>query len=72
VQFEITEQTRDAIAACVARAHLKSEHFLFTRTNTRRDFLQPFAYDIGLLLGFNELSAMACTVRAARQGGQRT
>jgi integrase len=29
VQFEITEQTRDAIAACVMDAHLKSEQFLF-------------------------------------------
>ena len=29
VQFEITEQTRDAIAAWVADAHLKSEQFLF-------------------------------------------
>ena len=29
VQFEITEQTRDAIAAWIADAHLKSEQFLF-------------------------------------------
>ena len=29
VQFEITEQTRDAIAAWVTDAHLKSEQFLF-------------------------------------------
>ena len=29
VQFEITEQTRDAIAAWITNAHLKSEQFLF-------------------------------------------
>src|SRR4029434_10495579 len=29
VQFEITEQTRDAIAAWIAAAHLKPEQFLF-------------------------------------------
>jgi integrase len=29
VQFEITEQTRDAVAAWIAAAHLKSEQFLF-------------------------------------------
>jgi integrase len=30
VQFEITEQTRDAVAAWIAPAHLKSEQFLFS------------------------------------------
>jgi integrase len=29
VQFEITEQTRDAVAAWIATAHLKPEQFLF-------------------------------------------
>ena len=29
VQFEITDQTRDAMAAWIAAAHLKSEQFLF-------------------------------------------
>src|SRR5436305_2058024 len=29
VQFEITEQTRDAVAACIATARLKPEQFLF-------------------------------------------
>jgi integrase len=29
VQFEVTEQTRDAIAAWIAAAHLKPEQFLF-------------------------------------------
>ncbi len=29
VQFEITEQTRDALAAWIAEAHLKPEHYLF-------------------------------------------
>jgi hypothetical protein len=30
VQFEITEQTRDAVAAWIATAHLKPEQFLFS------------------------------------------
>jgi len=29
VQFELTEQTRDAVDVWIARAHLKPEHFLF-------------------------------------------
>jgi integrase len=29
VQFEITEQTRDAVTTWIATAHLKPEHFLF-------------------------------------------
>src|SRR4249920_1205054 len=29
VQFEITEQTRDAVAAWIAVAHLKSDQYLF-------------------------------------------
>lgn len=29
VQFQITEQTRDAVAAWIATAHLKPEQFLF-------------------------------------------
>ena len=29
VQFEITEQTRDAVAAWIAAAHLKPEQYLF-------------------------------------------
>jgi hypothetical protein len=29
LQFEITEQTRDAVAAWIAAAHLQPEHYLF-------------------------------------------
>ena len=29
VQFEVTEQTREAVAAWIAAAHLKSDQFLF-------------------------------------------
>lgn len=29
VQFEIAEQTRDAVAAWISTAHLKAERFLF-------------------------------------------
>jgi len=37
VQFDITEQTRDAIAAWITDAHLKSEQFLFRLASSRRD-----------------------------------
>jgi integrase len=39
VQFEITEQTRDAVAAWIATAHLKPEQFLFpSRVSESRIF----------------------------------
>jgi integrase len=45
VQFEITEQTRDAVAGWISTAHLKSEQFLFqavcrSRRTFRRDSIR--------------------------------
>ena len=38
VQFEITEATREAVAACIARARLRAENFLFpTRVHASAD-----------------------------------
>src|SRR5256885_4869185 len=57
VQFEITEQTRDAVAAWITDAHLKSDQFLFpsrlsesphlsTRQYSR--IVEPWVASIGL------------------------
>src|SRR6266850_5570489 len=44
VQFEITEQTRDAVAAWVKEAHLKSEQFLFPSRVTESPHLSTRQY----------------------------
>jgi len=44
VQFEITEQTRDAIAAWITDAHLKSEQFLFPSRVSRSPHLSTRQY----------------------------
>ena len=41
VQFEITEQTRDAVAAWIATAHLKPEQFLFPSRVSESPHLRP-------------------------------
>ena len=44
VQFEITEQTRDAVAAWIAAAHLKSDQFLFPSRVTASPHLSTRQY----------------------------
>jgi integrase len=44
VQFEITEQTRDAIAAWITDAHLKSEQFLFPNRVSQSPHLSTRQY----------------------------
>src|ERR1700737_3991225 len=44
VQFEITEQTRDAVAAWISAAHLKPEQFLFPRRVTESPHLSTRQY----------------------------
>ena len=44
VQFEITEQTRDAVAAWIAAAHLKHEQFLFPSRVTASPHLSTRQY----------------------------
>src|SRR4029453_16681375 len=43
VQFEITEQTRDAVAAWIAAAHLKPEHYLFPSRLSESPHVSPRA-----------------------------
>ncbi len=46
VQFEITEQTRDAVAAWIAAAHLKSDQFLFpSRVSASRGWVRSIGLD---------------------------
>ena len=51
VQFEITEQTRDAVAAWIATAHLKPEQFLFPSRVSESPHLSTRQYcaDRGIL-----------------------
>src|SRR6266545_3566342 len=44
VQFEITEQTREAVAAWIAAAHLKSEQFFFPSRVTESPHLSTRQY----------------------------
>ena len=44
VQFEITEQTRDAVAAWITMAHLKPEEFLFPSRVTKSPHLSTRQY----------------------------
>jgi integrase len=44
VQFEITEQTKDAIAAWITAAHLKPEQFLFSSRVSGSPHLSPRQY----------------------------
>ena len=41
VQFEITEQSRDAVAAWITAAHLKPEQFLFPSRVTESPIFRP-------------------------------
>src|SRR5207302_8052519 len=44
VQFEITEQTRDAVAPWIAAAHLKPEQFLFPSRMAESPHLSTWPY----------------------------
>ena len=55
VQFEITEQTRDAVAAWVLEAHLKPDQFLFPSRVTASPRLSNRQYS--RIVGANELIA---------------
>jgi site-specific recombinase XerC len=59
VQFEITEQTRDAVAAWIASAHLTPEHFLFPSRVTKTPHLSTRQYSrmVGAWVGSIGLDA---------------
>lgn len=44
VQFELTEPTRTAVAACIAKANLKPEQYLFPSRVTRSPHLSTRQY----------------------------
>jgi site-specific recombinase XerC len=53
VQFEITEQTRDAVGAWITAAHLKSDEFLFPSRVTQSPHLSTRQYSriVGFWVG---------------------
>src|SRR5437016_7520735 len=61
VQFEITEQTRDTVAAWIAAAHLKPEQFLFPSRVSASPHLSTRQYSriVGSLLNSIGLDAAA-------------
>lgn len=56
VQFEVTEQTRDAVAAWIAAAHLGSNHFLFPTAYPCRLTYRPGSIRGSSDLGFRPLA----------------
>src|SRR5437016_5494197 len=71
VQFEITEQTRDAVAAWIAAAHLKPEQFLFPSRVAESPHLSTRQYSriVGVLGGVDwaRLSGLRHAFDAAYQ-----
>ena len=57
VQFELTEQTRDAVAAWIAAAHLRPEQFLFPRRLSGRPIYRPGSTPGSLGPGWNRLGS---------------
>jgi integrase len=58
VQFEITEQTRDAVATWIAAAHLKPEQFLFPSRMSASPHLSTRQYSGSSRLGLGRLDSI--------------
>src|SRR5437868_6003742 len=69
VQFEITDQTRDAMAAWIAAAHLKSEQFLFPSRVSASPHLSTRQYSriVGSWVNSIGLEAAACGTHSMRR-----
>src|SRR6202049_2783669 len=69
VQFEITEQTRDAVATWIAAAHLKTEQFLFPSRVTESPHLSTRQYSriVGSWVGSIGLDAAAYGTHSLRR-----
>jgi site-specific recombinase XerC len=69
VQFEITEQTRDAIAAWITVAHLKPEQFLFPSRVTESPHLSTRQYSriVGCWVGSIGLDPAAYGTHSMRR-----
>src|SRR6202795_213663 len=69
VQFEITEQTRDAVAAWIAAAHLKPEQFLFPSRVSESPHLSTRQYSriVGSWVGSIGLDSAAYGTHSLRR-----
>src|SRR3989449_4799937 len=69
VQFEITEQTRDAVAAWIATAHLKPEQFLFSSRVSESPHLSTRQYSriVGACAGAIRLDPAAYRTHSLRR-----
>src|SRR6202521_4913596 len=69
VQFEITEQSRDAVAAWITAAHLKREQFLFPSRVTESPHLSTRQYSriVGAWVGSIGLDAAAYGTHSLRR-----
>jgi integrase len=69
VQFEITEQTRDAVAAWIEAAHLKSEQFLFPSRVSASPHLSTRQYSriVGAWVGSIGLDPVAYGTHSLRR-----
>ncbi len=69
VQFEITEQTREALAAWIAAAHLKPEQFLFPSRVTESPHLSTRQYSriVGFWVGSIGLDPAAYGTHSLRR-----
>ena len=69
VQFEITEQSRDAVAAWITAAHLKPEQFLFPSRVTESPHLSTRQYSriVGSWVGSIGLDAAAYGTHSMRR-----
>jgi integrase len=69
VQFEITEQTRDAVGAWITATHLKPEQFLFPRRVTESPHLSTRQYSriVGCWVGSIGLDPAAYGTHSLRR-----
>jgi integrase len=69
VQFEITEQTRDAVAAWISTAHLKAEQFLFPSRLSESPHLSTRQYSriVGSWVGLIGLDPAAYGTHSMRR-----
>ena len=69
VQFELTEQTRDAVAAWIATAHLKPEQYLFPSRMSESPHVSTRQYSriVGSWVGAIGLDPATCGTHSLRR-----
>lgn len=72
VQFEMTEQTRDAVAAWMSTAHLKPEQFLFPSRLSESPHLSTYSRIVGSWVASIGLDPVAYGTHSMRRTKQPT